>query len=180
MPKLKPTTMDDQSIKPTQDQSQEEEVLDSQTSLGSQPKKNNKKKFVLVIAILIVLAAFVWLLVSLRQAKEEIAHLSTPEAQQEINRKEVEELVSEVGQLINLPEGQPTVATIQDVEALAQQQPFFLGAQNGDKLLIYETKAIIYSPITHKLINVGPVYAQPAGDSSPQVAGEATEEPQTE
>ena len=69
-----------------------------------------------------------------------------------------------VGKLIVLPtDQQPTVATIQDVAALSKEQPFFIGAEDGDKLLIYSDKAIIYSVKNGKLINVGPVYNQGGG-----------------
>jgi len=117
------------------------------------PTPINKKKVISLILVLVIIVAFFWLFIKYRQAKQQITYLSTPEAQQEID-----DLKERVGELINLPEGEPVVATIQDVEALAEQYPFFLGAQNGDKILIFQDKAIIYSPTNDKLVNVGPVY----------------------
>ena len=49
-------------------------------------------------------------------------------------QRETEELVGLVGKLMELPEGEmPTVATIMDKEKLTDQ-PFFVKAENGDKL----------------------------------------------
>jgi len=123
----------------------------------------SEKTWKLISVILLVVSTFVctWLYIENRQARNRIFYLSTSEAQQEISQQESDNLISEVGKLIELPaDQQPVVITIQDVEVLAQQQSFFLGAENGDKLLVYQNKAIIYSPAKNKLINVGPVYAQ--------------------
>jgi hypothetical protein len=76
-----------------------------------------------------------------------------------VSQAQVNSLVKKVGRLIALPtDEQPTVATVQDKEKL-KDQPFFNGAENDDKLLIYTKaqKAIIYRESTNSLINVGPV-----------------------
>lgn len=114
-------------------------------------------KAVFLVLFLAVLAGFVWSYTSYHKAKKQIVYLSTSEAQQEVAQKEVEELINKVKRLIVLPEGQPVLATITDVENLSQQQPFFSAAKNGDKLLIYPTKAVIYNPDDDILVNVGPV-----------------------
>lgn len=83
-----------------------------------------------------------------------------------------------------LPEEDPTIATITDAENLIQQQPFYAGAQNGDKLLIFPNakKAIIYSEARDKLINVGPIYfnANKAADESEATTATASEATDTE
>ena len=73
--------------------------------------------------------------------------------------KETERLVSALGKLIELPKGEiPTIATISDKEKL-KDQPFFKGAENGDKLFAYNTAmiAILYRPSSNKIINVAPI-----------------------
>jgi hypothetical protein len=117
-------------------------------------KKLNLQNVLLVLAII----AFAWSFFSYQNAKQEIAYLTDPEAKEEINQQEVQRIVEKVNRLIVLPEDeQPVVATITDAESLSTQQDFFLGASNGDKVVIYQSKAIIYSPSKDIIVNVGPV-----------------------
>lgn len=74
-------------------------------------------------------------------------------------QKETDALVSALGKLMELPQGEtPTIATVSDKEKL-QSQPFFKMATNGDKLFAYNTAmlAILYRPSTNKIINVAPI-----------------------
>ena len=78
---------------------------------------------------------------------------------QQSTQEEIKKLVSEVGNLIALPEGEdPTVATVTDAGKLADQ-PFFQRAKNGDKVLIYTQakKAYLYDPSAKKIIDVAPI-----------------------
>lgn len=135
-------------------------------------KEENKSggvvTLVFLVLFLVALAGFVWSFWRYWAIKQEVRFLSTPQGQQELNKKEIDEVVGKVGKLIVLPtDQQPTVATIQDVTALAKEQPFFSGAENGDKLLLYPDKAIIYSVKYEKLVNVGPVYNQGGQTTKP-------------
>lgn len=67
-------------------------------------------------------------------------------------------VVSKVESLYVLPEGEPTVAKVQDKEKLAQQS-FFSQAKNGDYVLIYSDAklALLYREEINKLVNVGPI-----------------------
>lgn len=72
---------------------------------------------------------------------------------------ETASVVAKVGKLMLLPEGEtPTVATVSDPAAL-QNQPFFNGSKQGDKVLIYTNskKAILYDPVLNKIVNIAPV-----------------------
>lgn len=87
---------------------------------------------------------------------------------------EVKDLVDEVAHLMDLPKEEPTVATVSDIEKL-KSQPFFNRAQNGDKVLIYQStrKAILYRPATKKIIDVATVNL---GEPSPAASkSEGTE-----
>ncbi len=89
-------------------------------------------------------------------------------------QEEVKALVTKVATLMELPKDeQPTVATISDKSKL-KDQPFFVNAENGDKVLIYTNakKAIIYRPSTNKIIEVGPVNI---GSSAPVTSNAPTE-----
>lgn len=78
---------------------------------------------------------------------------------QKIAQSEVAAVITQVGSLIVLPEGEsPTVATVSDAERL-RGQPFFANAKNGDRVLIYTTarKAILYNPEQNKIVEVAPL-----------------------
>ena len=117
-----------------------------------------------IILLLIFILALSWFVFDYIEAKKQIAFLSDPETQQqariEVEQKEIEKIVMLVSKLIILPAGAPNLATIQDAETLSVQQPFFKDAENGDKILIYKDKAIIFSPTKNMLVNVGPVYSK--------------------
>lgn len=70
-------------------------------------------------------------------------------------------ILTNVGELIELPSEQPTMATINDAASAKQQQPFLTNALNGDILIVYPNagEALLYRPSTNKLIAVGPVNA---------------------
>jgi hypothetical protein len=107
------------------------------------------KVVVPIVAIVAILAAG-YFYNQVRMLKED------PQA---LAKKDNEVLVSKVGRLFALPEGEvPTVATVSDIEAL-KDQPFFTGAQVGDKVLIYTTskQAILYSVSMNKVLKVAPL-----------------------
>lgn len=113
---------------------------------------------IFLIFLLVVLAGgSVYLYSEYRDVNEELSVLrADPDA---AVQKDVDELKEKVGRLTELPEGEePTVATVNDVEAI-RDQSFFKNAQNGDRVLIYTEarRAILYRPDTDKIIEVGPV-----------------------
>lgn len=116
-------------------------------------------KWILGIVALLFIAASVYFFFRYQHTKTELAQLKDPAFQAEQLQKENQQLVEDVSALIELPMDQePVIGTVQDAAALAADQKFFSRAENDDRVLIYEDKAIIYRPSMHKLINVGPVY----------------------
>lgn len=85
---------------------------------------------------------------------------------------EVKSIVESVGKLMDLPGEEPTVATVSDVEKL-RAQPFFNRAENGDKVLIYQStrKAILYRPAINKIIDVATVNLDSPQATTPTTAG---------
>ena len=98
-----------------------------------------------------------------------------------LQEKEVAALVEEVGKLILLPEETPTVATVLDTAALAEQ-PFFVNAATGDKVLVFVSarQAILYRPSEHKIINVAPLHLEGSAAQQVQIPETTPEEPAVE
>jgi len=72
-----------------------------------------------------------------------------------------QQVIDKVSSLVeNLPENEtPTIATIEDAEAIAKQDSFYEGASDGDKVLVYaqNKRAIIYSPNDNRIVKDGAV-----------------------
>lgn len=122
-----------------------------QTPITKKPKMKGffRKYFSLIMIVLVILLAAT----SFYFYKKSN---SNPDA---ASQAEVKALVSKVGDLMVLPEGEvPTVATVSDPEALKDQE-FFTDAKKGDKVLIYSNarKAILYSPDLDKIITIAPL-----------------------
>lgn len=133
---------------------------------------------VIVIVLIVVVIGFGLLLYGYIDAKREIAFLATPEGQVEASQRLVAETLKAIGELILLPEGEetPFVFTIQNAEQLAAQEPFYNKANDGDRLIVFSDRAIIYNPTDNILVNVGPVTFQSAEDAQdsppPEAEGE--------
>ena len=69
-------------------------------------------------------------------------------------QREIEATIEAVNQLYELPAELPELATVMDTQEVAKR-PFFAGAENGDKLLVFKKaqKVILYRPRTNKIIN---------------------------
>ncbi len=88
------------------------------------------------------------------QAKDAETLLKNPEA---VAKKETKEVVDRAGKLLILPDEEPQMATVLDVEKL-KDQPFFKQAQNGDKILVFPKaqKAVLYRASTNIIVEVSP------------------------
>ncbi len=123
----------------------------------------------LLVLLILSLGAFVWAFINYKNAQKTIARLSDPAAQQAVAEEEVQKYIEKIGKLMVLSsEEKPLLATVQDADGLKKEQAFFKDAQNGDIVLIYQDKAILYSETQDKIVNVGPVYIQGKdGQSAP-------------
>lgn len=68
-----------------------------------------------------------------------------------------EQVISRVRRYMVLPEARPKVVTVSDVATLAADQPFFANARDGDKLLVYPEKVILYSPQWDQIVEVAQI-----------------------
>ena len=122
-------------------------------------KKKYAKKIIILSLFFLLLVATIYLLFSYLKTQKELSMLKDPVAQEAALKVENDKLIQKIGKLIELSTTEdPVVGTVNDAASLAQQQKFFVNAKNGDKVLIYKDKALIYRPDNNKLINVGPVY----------------------
>ena len=141
--------------------------------------KSNLVIYILVALLIVAIGGFAWAFMSYKKAQEKVNYLSNPDVQQEVAQKEIDDILFKVKKHIRLPEGdeKPAVATIQEVEKLSEQQPFFQNASNGDKLIVYKDKAIIYSVNEDILVNVGPVYVDEKATEGESATKSPSEEP---
>jgi len=116
------------------------------------PNKKIAQRFIIVLTLLFLSAsAFaVYFYIQFNELRKN---------PQKVAQEQVRQLVSDVSELMVLPEDeQPTVATVADPEQLIGQ-PFFNKAKKGYKVLIYTNaqKAILYDPDAKKIIDIAPL-----------------------
>lgn len=116
---------------------------------------------VLGVLVIVGLAAFGVFMVS------ENAKLRNPNYAAEEAATEAKNLKDKVAKLMALPDEDATVATVQDVSKLSEQE-FFKDAQNDDKVLIFTAakKAVIYRPSENRIINSGPIVINSTSDDT--------------
>lgn len=74
--------------------------------------------------------------------------------------KEIKDIVGKVGKHYLLPDEEPKLITIANADVLKKTQPFFAKAKNGDKLLVYSQKVILYDPLADKIIDIAQIRPQ--------------------
>ena len=128
-----------------------EEALKEEATIPMQPKKKKKYLFKVIIFLIIIglSGATVYYYKQYKKIK------NNPQV---VSEEETKAIISEVGKLMELPEGTPSLATVQDKEKL-KDQSFFRKAENGDKVLIYTDakQAILFRPSAKKIIEVAPL-----------------------
>ncbi len=142
------------------------------TSSGSgsgikQPKKERRGgglfNLILIVAIIAVIAAFVWAEQQRRSAKAQLEETVNQleelrQASQKSGQEVAKEVLSKLRAHINIPETpEPTVATIVNIDQLREANAFYKVAENGDHLVITENRAILYDPDNDRILDVVPV-----------------------
>lgn len=120
-----------------------------------------KKSWLTFLVIVALLAGGGYFAYKYDQTQDDLKNLSANP--QEVARLQTNQLVAEVGKIVQLPTGEtPTVATVSDATKL-KKQAFFAKAENGDKVLIFTQakRAILYRPSTGKVIEIAPVNLGP-------------------
>ncbi len=121
-------------------------------------KRSNIGIFILIGALIAVLGGvYAWWSWSDWFPEE-----GAPETETTQLSEESVDIITKVGELIVLPEGEePTIAKVTDPDKL-RDQVFFANAKEGDVVLIYTQaqKAYLYDPVAHKLVEVAPLTIQ--------------------
>jgi flagellar basal body-associated protein FliL len=125
--------------------------------IRKEAKKRSLSQKLFLLLSYIVLALIVWMIA--------VWWTSNPERQlkmqQQKMEKDIEKTVVELSHIAILPkEEKPQMAILdKNVKKLAETQPFFADAIEGDKVLVYVKagKAIIYRSSENKIVNIGPV-----------------------
>lgn len=141
--------------------------------------KSKLSLIVLVVVLVVVGGGWYYYSQSLDSAPE-------PVKTGELSEEDQQKLLSEVGKLILLPaDEKPSIAVVDNADLLSKSQLFFKDVVNGDQVLIYSSKAIIYRPSTNLIVNVGPVQrnddasAPGAETGTPSTPSETSEVPTT-
>ncbi len=76
-------------------------------------------------------------------------------------KKEITEIKKKLSRHVIIDGKDPTIATVTDSNTLKKADPFYKRAENGDKIIIWEDKAILYRPEIDRIIDFGIVLQQP-------------------
>jgi|GEM_PF-1008046 hypothetical protein len=64
-----------------------------------------------------------------------------------------DDLLARLAQIMLMPEDKPVIYTVKDVETLSLTKPFYKNGKNGDRMLLYKNRAILFRPSEDKIIN---------------------------
>jgi len=131
---------------------------------------NNNKVFIAVIGILSVIAlGSGFLAFKFYQSSKGNAVLGANTSNTQPDPK-AQEVKNNISKEILVPSEEPTIASIVDINKLKQQNAaFYADAQNGDYLVLYSTKAIVYRLEENKIINVLPIAKSTTPATNPPV-----------
>ncbi len=114
-----------------------------------------KKSIILIVFFLfaITTVASLWIAIYSYNQVQSVKKLATKRSSDPD-----EKMLATIGSVVALPEEKPTIVNITDRDKL-QDQEFFKKAQNGDKVVIYESvrRIFLYRPSLNKIIDIAPL-----------------------
>lgn len=138
---------------------------------GTHNKRRRRRSgifnLILFVGIIGAVGLFFW---AEQQRRDALSKLEETQAQLEEIKESTERSGQQVAdEVLNklrehmeiATEPQPTVATIIDVDRLRETSDFYKNAENGDHLILTETRAILFDPNTNRIIDVVPVILNP-------------------
>lgn len=150
--------------------------MENNFTVQSKPTLTKRKDIKTLITVIAVIGIFLlgggagYLVYNQLVEKDVLGKANTPEFVSEIQQKQVDAILKDLNKLILITEEEePTVATILDVEVLRQDNPeFYKNAQDGDILIIYSQRAIVFRRDKNMIVNVAPVFVQPDSNQATQ------------
>lgn len=144
-------------------------------------RRNPVKTFFIVIALLLIFGTVGTSVYLYWNSQQKLSALekASPTVYTEF---QTSTLIDQVRRHMDLPNETPIVTTITNAASL-KQEPFYANAVDGDKVLVFSKRAILYDPVRDRIVEVGfirpvtptPVAQNtPAATSSASPAGEAT------
>ncbi len=76
--------------------------------------------------------------------------------------REARSIREKISKHVLLGDAVPAVATVSDAEQLRLTDTFYQHAENGDKLIVWEEKALLYRPSEDRIIDFGVVLRSPS------------------
>jgi hypothetical protein len=131
-------------------------------------KGDNPLVKLLILVVLIVVIVVVASASQINKRIENRNQKTTEQTEQQVRSQ----IIQKVGSLIELPQSEPQIALVSDISKITE--PVFVNAQNGDIVLAYPEKTIIYRPTTNKIITIGESILGPV-QTDTAIASDATE-----
>jgi len=109
---------------------------------------------IMVLVVVLSLGAAVYFYAQYKDASS-----STPDAVAAKNAEESTQVIAELNDVLLLTDDtDPTVARVDDAEALKAANPdFYSNVKNGDYLILYPSRAVIFRSEDKQIINVAPI-----------------------
>jgi hypothetical protein len=143
------------------------------------PKRSGRPYLIVIIVIAMALSAAYLLIKGVNVAREpEPAPRQAPVEEQEARQEYLDSIVDSVKKHIIVNEDEePYVATIGNIDLLRQENPaFYKNASEGDKLVAWSDKAVIYSERLDKIVAVATALPPELTGSTSTAAMEEPEE----
>jgi hypothetical protein len=123
----------------------------------SERTKMYRRIFIIVLAVALIgtLVVSGYIYTSYQSAKEDVDLVLTSD---ELSVKS-KRIIKDLGDILLITDTvEPTIARIDDVDQLTNtNRDFYENAENGDYLIVYPTRAIVYRTSNKQIINIAPI-----------------------
>jgi len=132
-----------------------------------------KSKLFLGLVLVVVVGVGGWWAFNSQSGDDLVKLSENPGAK--LTDAQVDAVVARISKFMVVPtDERPSVVVLKDTASLAQQQPFYKDSVDGNILVVYSTRAIIYDALTNKLVGVSPIQQNTATPvPSPVASGSA-------